>query len=242
MISLLLISHSANIARGVKELADQMVQGKVPIGAAGGTLDGGLGTSTDVITQALAPLRSSDGILVLVDLGSAVMSAEMALEMSGERYLISRAALVEGALVAAVHAATGASLEQVAAAAERALDAKIGVDGAAPASAETPLETPAETLAETPVLFESVLSIGHSAGLHMRPATLFVRIAATFESKLRVRNLDRPTGPTVDAKSMIGIMKLGVAQGHRIHITAEGNDAQEALAALEQLVARNFNE
>ncbi len=120
MVSLLIVSHSAQIANGVKELAEQMTQGKVAIAATGGTPDGSLGTSTDLISQALEQVRSPDGVLVLVDLGSAVMSAETVLETSDASYVISNAPLVEGAVFAAVEAATGADLQQTAAAAESA--------------------------------------------------------------------------------------------------------------------------
>lgn len=122
MVSLLIVSHSAEIANGVKALAEQMAQGKLAIAAAGGTLDGTLGTSTDLIAQALQSLDPTAGVLVLMDLGSAVMSAETVLELSGVSFIMSNAPLVEGAVLAAVEAATGATLEQTAAAAERARD------------------------------------------------------------------------------------------------------------------------
>ena len=120
MVSLLLVSHSATLANGVKELAGQMGGEDVHIAAAGGTAEGSIGTSIDVIQHALAGLPSDDGILVLVDLGSAVMSAEMALENSGLQYRISNAPLVEGAVLAAAHASIGANLDAVAAEAEKA--------------------------------------------------------------------------------------------------------------------------
>ncbi len=120
MVSLLIVSHSAAIAEGVKALAEQMTQGKVAIATAGGTLDGTLGTSTDLIAQALERLDPAAGILVLMDLGSAVMSAETALELSGVSFIMSNAPLVEGAILAAVEAANGATLAQTAAAAEHA--------------------------------------------------------------------------------------------------------------------------
>jgi phosphoenolpyruvate---glycerone phosphotransferase subunit DhaM len=119
MISLLLVSHSRLIADGARELADEMGRGKVAIAAAGGTPEGGLGTSVERIGEALASLPAGEGVLVLVDLGSAVFSAEMALEQSGVRYRISNAPLVEGAVFAAAAAAAGATLEQAAAEAEK---------------------------------------------------------------------------------------------------------------------------
>lgn len=237
MFSILIVSHSAEIALGVKKLADQMVQGKVAIAAAGGLPDGDLGTSVDVISAALADLPQEQGVLVLVDLGSAVMSAEMAMELSAAEYLISRAPLVEGALVAAVQASTGADLRTAALAAEQALAAK--------QAAIAPLEPETTTAATPPPAADGsgnsiVLTIDHKDGLHMRPATPFVQTAARFKSKIRARNLDRPDSPEVDAKSMVAIMTLTVRQGQRVHVHAEGEDALEALTALEALVARNF--
>lgn len=124
-VSLVVVSHSAKLAEGVVELAGQMTQGKVNIVAAGGTNDGTLGTSVDRILAALEQVASSDGTLLLLDLGSAVMAAEMAVEQfaqtSTARVIISPAALVEGAVIAAVEASIGNSLEEVADAAREAL-------------------------------------------------------------------------------------------------------------------------
>ncbi|MBC8075282.1 MAG: PTS mannose transporter subunit IID [Chloroflexales bacterium] len=119
MVSLLLVSHSELLAAGARELAAEMGHGKVAIAAVGGTSEGKLGTSVERIGAALLALAPDDGVLVLVDLGSAVFSAELALEQSGVRYRISNASLVEGAVFAAAAAAAGATLDQVAAAAEK---------------------------------------------------------------------------------------------------------------------------
>ena len=122
MVSLLIVSHSAQLAAGVKEFAEQVAGGKVRIAAAGGAADGSLGTSVDHIQERLRQVASSDGTLVLVDLGSAVLSVEMAIEALGaDRVQISDAPLVEGAYLAAIEAsAEGATLEQVAEAALQA--------------------------------------------------------------------------------------------------------------------------
>ena len=119
MVSLLIVSHSAQLAAGVKEFAEQVAGGKVQIADAGGAADGSLGTSVDRIQERLRQITSLDGTLVLVDLGSAVLSVEMAIEgLDGDRVLISDAPLVEGAYLAAIEAsAEGVTLEQVARAA-----------------------------------------------------------------------------------------------------------------------------
>jgi dihydroxyacetone kinase phosphotransfer subunit len=238
MIGLLLISHSADVARGVKALADQMARGQIPIAAAGGTLEGDLGTSADVITTALGELQSAEAVLALVDMGSAVMSAEMALEMSGVRFHLSGAPLVEGALVAAVEATRpDATLEEVVAAAERALETK-GIAPIAP-SAAAPIEAAPPQDAGS---LTSILTIRNKVGLHMRPASEFVKTAARFKAGIRARNLDRPESRPGNAKSLLDVMKLGVSQGHRIELQIDGEDAQAVLEALEALVAGNFGE
>jgi PTS hybrid protein len=122
-VSLVIVSHSAKLAEGVAELAGQMAQGKVAIAVAGGTLEGALGTSVEKITDALSQVDGSDGILVLLDLGSAVMATEMAVEAFAQgqhRVIISPAPLVEGAVIAAVEASVGNSLQEVAEAAASA--------------------------------------------------------------------------------------------------------------------------
>ncbi len=123
-VGLVIVSHSAQLAEGVVELAGQMAQGRIALAAAGGTADGTLGTSVDKILSALEQVSGPDGILVLLDMGSAVMATEMAIEMFAQHFLhpvmISPAPLVEGAVVAAVEASIGNSLQEVAEAAVQA--------------------------------------------------------------------------------------------------------------------------
>ena len=121
MVGIVVVSHSAKIATGTVELAGQMAGG-VRIEAAGGTDDGGLGTDAGRIAEAIEAADDGDGVLVLVDLGSAVLSASMAIEdLVGDdlraRTRIADAPVVEGAVVAAVQAGTGSDLEAVAQAA-----------------------------------------------------------------------------------------------------------------------------
>lgn len=89
---------------------------------------------------------------------------------------------------------------------------------------------------------ETTLTIDHPAGLHLRPAALFVKTASRFNSQVQIQNMSRDGSPQVDAKSMFGIMQIGVSQGHRVHLRATGEDATQAINALEQLVARHFEE
>ena len=116
-VGLVVVSHSAKVAEGVVELAGQMA-GAVRVLAAGGSQDGGIGTDAERIAQAIAEADEGDGVLVLVDLGSAVLSAQVAIdELLGDewrdRVRISEAPVVEGAVIGAVQASTGASLAEV---------------------------------------------------------------------------------------------------------------------------------
>lgn len=120
MVSLVLVSHSRQLAEGVRELAQQMTQGRVKIAVAGGTSDGRLGTDAIAIREAIEEVRGPEGVLVLVDLGSAVLSTQMAIEQLAEsdgRVLLSDAPFVEGAVIAAVEASIDKALDEVAEAA-----------------------------------------------------------------------------------------------------------------------------
>ena len=126
MVGLVIVSHSRLLAEGVRELAGQMAGPAVRIIPAGGGPDGGLGTDVARIAAALDAAWDGDGVLVLADLGSAIMSAQIAIEeQPAERrslLLLSPAPLVEGAVIAAVEASLGRDLAAVAAAALAARD------------------------------------------------------------------------------------------------------------------------
>ena len=133
MIGLVIVSHSAKLAQGVHELAAQMAGDQVGISQAGGLSDDceTLGTDAQRIFTAIEEVWCEDGVLLLMDVGSAVMSAEIALEMLPEarrhNCLLSNAPLVEGAIVAALYASLGEPLQAVNAQAEAALSApKLG--------------------------------------------------------------------------------------------------------------------
>ena len=113
MISLVIVSHSAILAAGIKELADQMAQGKVPIATAAGLIDDAdlLGTDPLMIENAIDSVYSDAGVLVLVDIGSAVMNAQMAIEQlpahQQANVLLCEAPLAEGAIAAAAQGMAG---------------------------------------------------------------------------------------------------------------------------------------
>ena len=121
MVSLVLVSHSKMLAEGLREMVMQVAGERVRVAAVGGTADGRLGTNAEAVVDAIRAVDGGDGVLVLLDLGSAWLSVEMALEELSDaeraRVCVSEAPLVEGAVLAAVQASVGAPLSEVAAAA-----------------------------------------------------------------------------------------------------------------------------
>lgn len=116
MVGVVIISHSEKLAEGIKELAGEMAI-NAPIAAAGGTNDGQVGTDLEKILNAIKKVYSEDGVVILFDLGSAYMNAEMAVEclpktMQSKVEIID-VALVEGAITAAVESSINGSLEDV---------------------------------------------------------------------------------------------------------------------------------
>jgi phosphotransferase system HPr (HPr) family protein len=85
------------------------------------------------------------------------------------------------------------------------------------------------------------LTIHHASGLHARPAAQFVKLAASFPCTLTVRNLANGK-PAANAKSVLSVLTQGVNTGHEIELTAEGDRAAEALAAIKELIESNFGE
>ena len=121
----MLVSHSVRLAEGAAELAAQVSGGTVRVLAAGGTEDGTLGTSLEKVTQAVAVAEAGAGVLVLPDLGSAVLTVRALLEDEpGARVVLADGPFVEGAVAATVTAAAGADLKTVAQAAEEAWHAR----------------------------------------------------------------------------------------------------------------------
>jgi len=117
MVSILIVSHSKKIADGTKELAEQMKQKDVEIRAVGGTAEGEIGTDPDAINAALEEINKEDGVIILADLGSAVMSVNMVMDWLDEdvrkRVVLADAPIVEGAVFAAVESGLGNSISDI---------------------------------------------------------------------------------------------------------------------------------
>jgi phosphoenolpyruvate---glycerone phosphotransferase subunit DhaM len=121
LVGIVVVSHSAELARGVVDLAGQMAGPEVSIEAAGGGPDGGLGTNEPLVREAMARAQDGQGVAVLADLGSSILTVLLVLEDHESADIrLADAPLVEGAVAAAVMASAGGSLDQVVAAAEEA--------------------------------------------------------------------------------------------------------------------------
>ncbi|MCE6997872.1 PTS-dependent dihydroxyacetone kinase phosphotransferase subunit DhaM [Saccharothrix sp. S26] len=215
MIGLVVVSHSRKLAEGVAELAGQMAP-SVRIVPSGGDGTGGLGTDYVAVGEAIARADSGSGVVVLFDLGSAKMVADMAAEEAEGSVVVVDAPLVEGAVAAAVRAQGGAGLAEVAAAAS----------GVAPTSVVDGDVVRAE------------VELTNSVGLHARPAALVARALDRLDASVHVRFGDE----SADAKSVLALMGLGAPGGARVEVVASGADAAEAVRRVEELAARRFDE
>jgi phosphocarrier protein FPr len=241
MIGIVVVSHSAKLAAGVCELANQMTQGQVPLACVGGLEDAehSLGTDPVLVQQAIEAVYGEDGVLVLMDLGSALLSAEMALELLPAEYhdnvYLCEAPLVEGAVAAAVQALASNDIRQVLVEARGSLAAKSAQLGVAPAG-----DLPGQA-DQTCSTHQATVTMRNQLGLHARPAAQFVSLAAQYRSRITVRNVSQGLGP-VDARSINGLMALDARRGHKIGLSATGAEANVALDALVSLIEGGFGE
>ncbi|MGO1340524.1 MAG: dihydroxyacetone kinase phosphoryl donor subunit DhaM [Cellulosimicrobium funkei] len=231
-VALVLVSHSQRLAQGAVELSAQMAPGVLLL-AAGGTDDGGLGTSYDRVSGAIEEaLRVADGVVVLADLGSAVMTVESVLDLEDGfdgRVLLADAPFVEGAVAAAVTAHGGGDVAEVLASAEHA-----GGTFAVPAAAsEAGEENPADG-APPAGEARAVVTLRNPLGLHARPAAVLERLVAGFDASVAIDG--------VNGASVLELMKLGATGGQELTVTGEGPQAADAVRAVVEAVEGGFGE
>ncbi|AJT42372.1 dihydroxyacetone kinase phosphoryl donor subunit DhaM [Psychromicrobium lacuslunae] len=243
-VSLVIVSHSQKLAEGVVELAGQMAP-EVRILAAGGmdadaAGQSALGTSLTKISSALATADVGDGVLVLADLGSAVMTAETALELLGnpESIRLAEAPVVEGAVAAAVAAQSGAALAAVQSAAESA-SGVVSAFGTSPLGGTSDDSTLTEGQQQTNAaansgVISTAVELINPMGLHARPA-------ATLAAALGAMNVEIEING-VDGQSVMMLMTLGAGQGTTLQVTASGPDAQRAVDLVRSEVTSGFGE
>ncbi|GAA3583488.1 dihydroxyacetone kinase phosphoryl donor subunit DhaM [Gibbsiella greigii] len=241
MINIVVVSHSAQLARGVQELAQQMMRADgCQLALAAGVDDEEHPIGTDAVRvmdaiNSVAQGDGIDGIVVLMDLGSALLSAETALELLepavAEKVKLCSAPLVEGTLAAVVAANAGAPLAQVLAEAQGALQAKQAQLGEAPGAEEN---------VGLPLAEGKSVSwlVQNPHGLHARPAARLAETLAPFDAELLLEK----NGQCVNPRSLNQLALLQVRHGDTIRLIANGQQADQALAAFKALAEQHFGE
>ncbi len=242
MVGLVLVSHSQTLAEGLLELLHQMApDASVALAAGTENHDEPLGADPAKVYAAIEAVYSDEGVLVLMDLGSAIMSAEAAVELlppaQQEQIYLCEAPLVEGGLAAAVAAASGLPLERVLREARAALPGKS-------AQLEPLLrikpDLPQTDTPPAPVSVDTdlTLTIPNRLGLHARPAARLIELIQRFDA---VATLTKE-GRTVDATSITQLLTLGVRQHNIVTFTASGAESSQLLAAIQKLAEVNFGD
>ncbi|WP_064606890.1 phosphoenolpyruvate--protein phosphotransferase [Photobacterium sp. J15] len=244
MVSIVIVSHSPNLAKGVHELASQMSQGKVQIAVAAGVDDpeNPIGTDAVAVMMAIEEVYSPEGVLVLVDMGSAILSTDTALDLLGSEIAanvhVCAAPLIEGTMSACVAAAAGMSLIQVADEAHNALCAKYELleqSAKLPGAGSIGIDLEHEVSGDE---LEFEWQVKNPHGLHARPASAIVAAVSSFDAEVWLSCNDK----RVSARSLNGIALLGVRKGDKLNFIASGNEALPALEAFIALAKKHFNE
>lgn len=227
-VGVVFVSHSEKISEGLVELARQMAQ-NAPLAAAGGTDDGRIGTSFDKVTAAIAEVNQGVGVVVLCDLGSAILTAETALDFLEdsvrESVRIVDAPLIEGGVAASVASEVGNSLNSVVEAAESAATTNA-------ISAGSP--EPEAVVPAAPAGYSRTVTLVNKDGLHARPAADFVKLANSLGTRVTVNG--------TDARSLLGIMAMGLVQGTTVEIATADAAGAAAVDTLAELVESGFGE
>jgi len=237
MVGIVLVSHSRALALSVQELVRSMTGPALPLAIAAGAGENHreLGTDAVEIAEAIVSVKGPEGVLVLMDMGSAILSSETALDLLDEplraNIRFCAAPFVEGAVASGVTANLGAPLDEVYAEAIASLKSKETALGLNPPPSQ---EKPAANLPSR--LCEKVrLTVRNAHGLHARPAARLITETRPFHSEITVRNLNNQRGP-VSVKSLSSLAALEILQGNEIEISACGDDATVALEKIRRLV------
>lgn len=232
LVALVVVSHSADVASGTVQIAAQMAP-DVDLHAAGGA-DGGIGTSVDLVLAAVeaglaACDRDGGGVVVLTDLGSAVLTTDLVLELldpdDAALVRVPHAPVVEGAVTAAVAAQQGLGLDAVAAAAVQA--------GAAPVD-DGPAAAPSGSAPVAPGAVTVDVVLRNPLGLHARPAALVARTVVDTGVDVTIDG--------ADGASVLALMTLGVVGGQSVRVAAAGPGARAAVETVAAVIAEGFGE
>ncbi|MFF1252172.1 dihydroxyacetone kinase phosphoryl donor subunit DhaM [Pseudarthrobacter sp. NPDC058329] len=227
-VSIVVVSHSEKIADGAVELAAQMAPDVVLL-AAGGTMDGRIGTSLEKVLAALDK-AGGGGTVIMTDLGSAVMTAESALEFAEDasEVVLADAPLVEGLVAAAVAAQGGGDVQAVKQAAEAA-------GGPARRTGGPALQEVGEgSVTGSGPDYTGDFELVNQAGMHARPAAKIAGGLSSLNAEVQVNG--------VDGASMTALMTLAAGKGSVLHVEAWGADAERAVNYVGGLVQAGFGE
>ena len=242
MVGIVLVSHSRPLAQGLKSLVQAMTGAKLPLAVAAGVGPdrAELGTDAVEIAEAIRSVMSDDGVLVLMDMGSAILSGETALDLIEpslrQKVRLSSGPFLEGAIAAGVTANLGVGLSQVAFEAEHSLHQKLAhFEPELEASPATVPLPPAGVMPAASLTASWVFAVKNIHGLHARPSARLIRESARFAADVIVENVTEHKGP-VSARSLSALASLEVQQGQEMRVTASGPQAQQALDAIRTLV------
>jgi multiphosphoryl transfer protein len=245
MVGLVLVSHSRCLAEATVDLIKRTVGPDIPIVAAGGVGDdrSELGTDALDIQEAILKVRSPDGVLVLMDMGSAILSAETAKELVSfemtDPLVLCSAPLVEGSIAAAVQIQIGSALTEVTSAAQEGLTPKQEqLDDTTP---EQPAVSDEQELIPAGPGTVLAVTVRNEHGLHLRPAANLIKALAPFKATVQIENLSAKRGP-VAAKSLVELARLQVRQGDQVRFSIAGPDQEAAISAINGLVQTNFGD
>jgi phosphocarrier protein FPr len=197
-----------------------------------------LGTDAVEIAEAIVAVKGPDGVLVLMDMGSAILSSETALDLLDEsvrgKVRFCAAPFVEGAVASGVTANLGAPLDEVYNEALASLKQKqTALNGGAPAPGTAPAR--AETNGHAHKTETIRVTVKNAHGLHARPAAQLIKETRTFHSDITARNVSNQRGP-VSVRSLSGLASLEILKGNEIEFAAMGDDAEAALQIIAALV------
>ncbi|SIN99221.1 phosphoenolpyruvate--protein phosphotransferase [Halodesulfovibrio marinisediminis] len=242
MVGIVLVSHSNLLVAGVLEVTEQMTKGTVPVFVACGTGDeeNPIGTDPMRIHEAIVEAQQGDGVIVLMDFGSALLSTEAAVELLPEeeqgKVFLSPAPFVEGALAAVVQSAAGASVETILKEIASIMPTKskqLGIEVRIPTAQKDENMPPSKEESE-----EISLVVPNHLGLHARPAARIAGTVGGYSSNVwLIRGSD-----SADARSLNQITMLTVQKGDVIQFRAVGADAKDVLKALQALANVNFGD
>ncbi|HEY4469305.1 MAG TPA: dihydroxyacetone kinase phosphoryl donor subunit DhaM [Klebsiella sp.] len=242
MVNLVIVSHSARLGEGVGELARQMLMSdgcKLAIAAGIDDPASPIGTDPIKVMEAIESVADADHVLVIMDIGSALLSAETALDLLdpaiAAKVRLCAAPLVEGTLAATVSAAAGADIDKVIEDAMNALEAKrvqLGLPSQPQHASVTAMLTDDRDARSVSVVIKN-----HN-GLHVRPASKLVAALAGFNADLVLEK----EGKCVTPDSLNQIALLQVRRNDTLRLLARGPDADAALAAFQALATENFGE